>query len=152
MMSAHLCREGGMRNEEWGCAVPNAPQHPPLDLQVRSVQQRPAPVCQPCTQPCTQALLCPPAGSPPDRAPAPRALPHPFASHTVSFRHQLQRRVVPQRAANPPAETPSDRFPSKASALYKQAPTGDCAQKTHSPWLFVYSNSDGNSNAGKPLG
>lgn len=148
MSSAHLYREGGMRNEERGCAVPNTPEHPPPDPRMRSVQQRPAPVCQPCTQ----ALLCPPAGSPPDRAPAPRALPHPFASHAVSFRHQLQRRVVPQRAANPPAETPSDRFPSKASALYKQAPTGDCAQKTHSPCLFVCSSSGGNSNTGKPLG
>lgn len=37
-----------MRNE-WGCAVPNAPKHPSPDAQARSVQQRPAPICQPCT-------------------------------------------------------------------------------------------------------
>lgn len=48
-MSARLRREGGIRNEERGCAVPNAPEHPSLDPQARLVQQYPAPVCQPCT-------------------------------------------------------------------------------------------------------
>lgn len=54
-------------------------------------------------------------------APAPHMLLHPFTSHTVSFPQRPQHRVVPQWAANPPAGTPSDTFPSKASALCEQA-------------------------------
>lgn len=54
-------------------------------------------------------------------APALHMLLHPFPSHTVSFPQRPQHPVVPQWAANPPAGTPSDTFPSKASALCEQA-------------------------------
>lgn len=117
--------------------MPNAPVPPSLHPQARSVQRWPAPLCPACPR----AL----------RPTEPRLL----ASSRIPS-HRTRRVCLTgsgtAAGSDAPAETPSDRFPSKASALHEQAPTGDCAQKTHSPCLVVYSNSDGNFNTGKTSG
>ena len=108
-----LVHEGGMRSKEQDCAVPNAPEHPSPDPQVRLVQQHPAPVCQLCAPgaPLPTHRLCSQPNPGSSCAPASLRIAHGELSSPAT---------APCGAvagSNPPAKSLSDRFPSKASAL-----------------------------------